>query len=415
MSFTCQICFDEKSNRLELPRFATGNGDVLRNADCNHPICQECMATYVCVRVEEQRAFQLRCPVDGCSNELFEPDIQRLVNNKVMSKDIFRRFAALRARDFNARSKSFDLLIPYTDDDLDFVFALRDMRLCPRCKLVIQRSEGCNSFYCVCGKHFNYANAERPVGHHFAKFRWVALLARSRGVSLEEAGRYSGDIRLFKKADLTASQLGLSRDAARNLHIRAQEGDEDARARIRAGRCSQHRERRVAKDGWAYTLEQFQSYYGASSSSHWEEAGKMVVRPLQGMTPRLLGFAVEEASDSVNNFAWCHASLVRRFGDEKGTKLWHTSHYEVKVFGAWLPLVQMLAYDFTIPRSESLIPDALVGVRPLSKLMASRHQLSRWNRSSRSSACCGRQAGSGFALPSKQRLGQRLTNVAPTS
>jgi len=294
------------------------------------------------------------------------------------------------------------------------VFALRDMRLCPRCKLVIQRSEGCNSFYCVCGNHFNYANAERPVGHNFAKFRWTAQLAKSRGVSIEEAGKYSGDIRLFKKADLTASQLGIARDSARDLHIRAQEGDEDARARIRAGRCSQHRERRVAKDGWAYTLEQFQSFYGASSSWHWEEAGKMVVRPLRGRTPRLFGFAEEETSDSVDGFVCCHASLMRRFGDEKGTKLWHASDYEVKVFGAWLPLVQLLAYDVPIPRSDSLMQDAWVDFRPLSKLMASRHQLSRWNRSSRNSACCGRQAGSGFALPSKQRLGQRFTNVAPT-
>jgi len=340
MSFTCQICFDEKSNRLELPRFATGNGDVLRSADCNHPICLECMATYVRVRVEEQRAFQLRCPMDGCSNEVLEKDLKRLVDNKVMSSDVFKRFAALRARDFNARSKSFDLLIPYTDDDLDFVFALRDMRLCPRCKLVIQRSEGCNSFYCVCGNHFNYANAERPVGHNFAKFRWTAQLAKSRGVSIEEAGRYRGDIRLFKKADLTASQLGISRDSARNLHLRAQEGDEDARVRIREGRCSQHRERRVA----------------------------------------------EETSDSVDGFVCCHNSLVRRFGDEEGTKLWHASDYEVEVFGAWLPLVKLLAYDVPIPRSESRMRDAPVGVRLLSKLMASRHQLSRWNRSSRNSA-----------------------------
>jgi len=59
MSCTCQICFDEKSTRLELPHIATGNGDVLREADCNHPICMECMTTHVRVRIEEQRAFQL--------------------------------------------------------------------------------------------------------------------------------------------------------------------------------------------------------------------------------------------------------------------------------------------------------------------------------------------------------------------
>lgn len=400
MSFTCQICFDEKSQRLELPHLATGNGDVLRTLDCNHPICMECLATHIRVRVEEQRAFQLRCPMDGCSNELFEQDVQRLVKKQMMSSDVFQRFAALRARDFNARSKSFDLLIPYTDEDLDFVFALREMRLCPRCKLVIQRSEGCNSFFCVCGTHFNYANAARPVGHNFAKFRWTAQLARSRGVSLEEAARYGGDIRLFKKANLTASRLGISRDAAHDLHRRAKEGDEDARARIRAGRCSQHRERRIATDGWPYTLEQFQSYYGASSTRHWEEAGKMILRPLQGRSPRLLGFTEEERSDAVDRLACCHAALVKCSGSEKDSKLWHASRYEVKVFGAWLPLAQLLACDYSIPRNQGRAQDALTCSRSLPKLMASRHQLSRWNRSTRM------HTGSASALHSKQRLGR---------
>jgi len=397
MSFTCQICFETKSKRLQLPRFATGNGDVLRSADCEHPVCLECMATYVRVRVEEQRAFQLRCPMDGCSNELFEQDVQRLVNEEVMSSDVFKRFAALRARDFNARSKSFDLLIPQNDDDLDFVLALREMRLCPRCKLVIQRSEGCNSFFCICGKQFNYANAERPVGHNFAKFRWTAQLARSRGVSLEEAARYGGDIRLFKKADLTAGRLGISRDAARDLHMRAQEGDADARARIRSGRCSQHRERRIAQDGLAYTLEQFQSYYGASWVWRWKEADKMIVRPLQ------------ETGDALDGPEGCHSRLARHFGGEVGSTLRHASHYEVKVLGAWLPLVQLLAYDFHIPKSKRLLLQGeLMSSGPSSpKMTASRQRLRRWNRASRSLASCGRRTGSAYALRCKHSLGCR--------
>jgi len=168
-------------------------------------------------------------------------------------------------------------------------------------------------------------------------------------VSLEEAARYSGDIRLFKKADLTVSLLGISRDVALDIHRRAQEGDKDAQVRIRSGRCSQHCERRIVKDGWAYTLEQFQIYYGASSARHWEEASTMMVRPLQGRSPRLLEFTEEE----------------RRFGGEEDSKLWYAVRYEVKVFGVWLPLVQLLAYDFSIPRKEILVQAPVEEVEPV--------------------------------------------------
>jgi len=133
----------------------------------------------------------------------------------------------------------------------------------------------------------------------------------------------------------------------------------------------------------------------------------MIVRPLPARSLRLLGFAEEETRDAVKGLACCHATLVRRFGDEKGSKVWHASNYEVKVFGAWLPLVQLLACDFDMRRSEILWQDANMGSRPLPKLMASRRQLSRWNQSSRTSACRGRHTGSAFASCSKLSFGRR--------
>jgi len=110
----------------------------------------------------------------------------------------------------------------------------------------------------------------------------------------------------------------------------------------------------------------------------------MIVRPLQGRSPRLLGFTEEE----------------RCVGGEKDSKLWYASRHDVKVFGVWLPLAQLLTRDFSIPGKEIIVQYALMGSRQLPKLVDSMHQLNRWNRSTR------RNIGCAIAVHSKQRLGR---------
>lgn len=346
MSFVCQICFDSHTERFELPPLATGNGDVLRPSDCEHPVCKECMATHVRVRVEEQRVFQIRCPFISCRSELFEQDLQRLVAQGVLRAAVTDRFAALRAQDFSARITEYEQMTLHTDSDVDLLLGLHDMRLCPRCKLVIQRSEGCNSFFCICGEHFDYARAERPVGQGITKFRWVVQLAKNCRATLTEAAKYGGDIRLFKKVELTASQLCISRDEAYSLHRSAQEGDDAARVRIRQGRCSLHRERRVARDGEAYTLQQFQSWYGPEMAmTRWQEAAEVIVRPLLRNGVQC---AEEEMRTDADGVARSKAEFLECFGKEQGTYLWCASAYEVSLFGARLPLVRLVSCNFGI-------------------------------------------------------------------
>ena len=37
---------------------------------------------------------------------------------------------------------------------------LRELRVCPRCCVIIQRSEGCDSMRCTCGADFNWQRIE---------------------------------------------------------------------------------------------------------------------------------------------------------------------------------------------------------------------------------------------------------------
>lgn len=201
----------------------------------------------------------------------------------MLSNDICTRYIALRARDFAARAVTFDEMVPHNDEDVEFLHGMRDMRLCPRCRLVMQRSQGCNSFYCICGEHFNYALAERPVANGVKHFRFVIALAKSQKITVSEAAKYSGNIRLFLKARKTAEQLGLTCDKALMLHLRAQDGNIGARALIRKGRGTVPKpieEKRIANDGNAYTRAEFIRHYGKWDGQwYWDSCVDVAIRP----------------------------------------------------------------------------------------------------------------------------------------
>merc|ERR1711953_1644163 len=94
-------------------------------------------------------------------------DVKRLVDNGTISGLISERFVQLRIRDYSARAKSLSQTLMEAEAEKDFDFIKRlweTTRLCPRCSLVIERSEGCNSFYCSCGHHFDFATAPRVFG-----------------------------------------------------------------------------------------------------------------------------------------------------------------------------------------------------------------------------------------------------------
>lgn len=277
MAFTCQICFERFASaaaRLSLGPLHTGNGDVLRAADCEHPVCQSCMAAYVRVRIHEQRVYNLRCPMLECRVELYEQDLRRLVSAG-LEEDSCERFVELRARDFSARVQSFEDMSPKTREDEDLLLCLHDMRRCPRCKLLMQRSGGCNSFFCICGQHFHYATAERAVGTGVKHFKWILQLARGQQLQISESLRFGGDLRLFKKCMAIAALLNLPRLDALDLQKQATAGDKQARVRIRDARSSISRlavEKRVANDGVAYSREEFIRYYGRTNGRCWWNA-----------------------------------------------------------------------------------------------------------------------------------------------
>lgn len=240
MSFSCIVCYEPRSTRLALPKLQTGNGDVLRSADCEHPVCQACMAAFVASRVEEQRVFNVRCPSIGCTAELFEQDVTRLSQLGLLDGTVCNRFAELRARDFSARAQVFsqDLMAQTVEDnDFDLVLQLwKTTRLCPRCSLVIERSSGCNSFYCICGHHFDYMSAPRLVGNGVKNYGKVIRMAKHCGLPLMEAEKFGGDAKQWINVSRIAAKTLLPYDEALKLHLQAMGGDAAAIEQIRKSR-----------------------------------------------------------------------------------------------------------------------------------------------------------------------------------
>lgn len=256
-SFACAVCFEEQRVRLALPKLSTGNGDVLRADDCNHPVCQACMGAFVAARVEQQLVFHVRCPVGGCRNELYQKDVERLVTSGALEASVGASFAELRARDYSTRAKDF---AEEKELDMESMKTLWNCtRMCPNCNLVIEKASGCNSFYCICGAHFNYASAPRSVGGDVRNYGKVIDLAQSCRLSLSEAGMFEGDLKAYLKASKIATQLGLPLDEATELLRRAMVGDATARAKIREGRLmaapdTEQQEEVVHDDTWPFNI-----------------------------------------------------------------------------------------------------------------------------------------------------------------
>jgi len=252
MVFTCQVCFEQCNDRLPLPELKTGNGDTLRADDCHHPICQECLATYVATRVQEQFVFHVRCPFEGCTNELFEQDLTRLVHAGALEASVSEHFAELRTRDYTTRAESLSQTLAHDigKEDLDSMQILwATMRLCPRCSLAIERSEGCNSFYCICGHHFDFSAAPRVIGNGISNFGTVINTAKSLGLSIAETEKFGIDagsvgkewrrlraVAAYHIVSRIATETRMSTDEAWELHVRAKSGDEEARTQIRKSR-----------------------------------------------------------------------------------------------------------------------------------------------------------------------------------
>eukprot|EP01052_Picozoa_sp_SAG31_P003288 SAG31_NODE_125_length_23649_cov_7.156202_6_plen_262_part_00 len=198
------------------------------------------MAGYVTARVSEQRVFGIRCPHEGCSIELHDHDVKRLSKlysherpeAPALEPNVYARFAEIRQRKYSSRLETLH------GEDIAMMRLLWDTaKLCPRCNVVLQRSHGCNHFYCICGHTFGYASAPRAVGSGDKNFGKVLALAEDRGISVMASQAVSGNPKAYKQVLRLQANLGLAFEGAVALHSAAKAGERQAIDKIRASRA----------------------------------------------------------------------------------------------------------------------------------------------------------------------------------
>jgi hypothetical protein len=132
---TCRICL------ADLPLHTTAY--VTRA--CKHRFCRACIAAHI---EQGSDKLRLRCPEPGCLIELRQGDVSRFVPGL----DRVKRLAAAHDRYREALSTA-------EQDRPFFDWALANARVCPCCKVLLVKDEGCDSIVCTCGGVFNYQSS----------------------------------------------------------------------------------------------------------------------------------------------------------------------------------------------------------------------------------------------------------------
>jgi hypothetical protein len=179
---TCLICYIDGITPYALPPYRTQSGYELRPAaNCmnagRHVFCEPCLRETVKTNIASRRVHDLRCPAPGCTTLLFDPDVERLLQTErdtlVQYRDEVQRMHTATAADM-------------THEDVSLLreLACLQIKSCPRCRALIERSSGCDLMYCVCGHNFNFRQAEGLVPR--------ALLQR-----MSMAGRFGWTLEYF--------------------------------------------------------------------------------------------------------------------------------------------------------------------------------------------------------------------------
>lgn len=169
----CCIC----SERAVLVRsivVSDGSENKTAKNPCSHEFCLGCLTSWIRARVVDDGTAHILCPEAECKRQLFGDDVRRI------SAELYPKFLRLVASDYTARAAEAE-----ADPETAGLLQAGKLRKCPHCNVLLERSHGCSSMLCRCGKTFCFGCGKAAcVCHTMSERRQQAArmrVARMRG------------------------------------------------------------------------------------------------------------------------------------------------------------------------------------------------------------------------------------------
>lgn len=152
-AFSCPICYEGLNPLDDDPKNAPWRplpkrAESWSKKPCDHFFCHDCARAWCETRIGEMQ-HHIRCPAEGCSYHLWKDDVKSLV-----SSEVYDTFQKNRNADYMGHLKA---TLNEADDGGSLKKWLRKhARPCPKCHVIVSRSNGCDDMHCVCGCKFCY-------------------------------------------------------------------------------------------------------------------------------------------------------------------------------------------------------------------------------------------------------------------
>ena len=147
----CSIC--DESFAAGPPVVACQQGMLrVSKALCSHGFCQECFQSWIGSNLGACKIC-IRCPEPECKVQLYSDDVKRIGTAAQHAQ-----FMELITADYRVR-----LLEAYVSGDFEGVITDPQSRPCPKCRVILHRTSGCDDFICNCGNRFNFTRATWPT------------------------------------------------------------------------------------------------------------------------------------------------------------------------------------------------------------------------------------------------------------
>jgi len=152
----CRVCFETKEFTKYTKRFCFQHihitGDHKQLQDPRHPriICGDCVEQHAKAALSSGKLY-VKCPAEGCGRSLQTIELEQIVDRATYNKLVSRISEAEALQESSAESAS---------NIQAMLDAGLELRQCPRCRVIIEKNEGCNSMQCYrCGEHFSWSSA----------------------------------------------------------------------------------------------------------------------------------------------------------------------------------------------------------------------------------------------------------------